>query len=269
MSRLKVDQLATLVLLGVLLAFTLTPLYFLVAVAMAPRSGGVAGFPVPQSLAHFETIVSGNRAFYPYLLDSLVIAGTSTIVCLLIALPSSYGLSRWKSNFSRALNVSIFSFRMIPPIIFVIPYYLFVSNANLLDTRFGIILPVTGVNLPLAVWIMTGFFDGIPISLDEAAAIDGASPLRIFVSIVAPLSSQGVLVTGVLVFIFAYIDYIFALTIGLSEVSTLPVYIASFQHEFRFFVSEMMATAIIGILPLLVLYTFVQPYFKKMSLAGA
>lgn len=271
MKTTAFSQMINVAVLVLLAAFTLLPLYFLVVVAVQPTGQGALGLELPRriSLEHFAGLFSGQKNLAPYLINSVAVAGGSTLLSLLIALPSSYGLSRWKSSLGRTVHISMFAFRMIPPIVLVIPYYLFLAKLGLLDTRIGLLLPTTAISLPLAVWILTGFFDGLPIELDEAAAIEGASPLRTFVSIAVPIASHGILVTAILVFIFAYMDYVFALAIGLSKVVTLPLYIAGLQNEYRFFVEEMMATALIGTLPILLLYGSVQRYMRRLALAGS
>jgi ABC-type glycerol-3-phosphate transport system permease component len=142
------------------------------------------------------------------------------------------------------------------------------TRSGLLDTKLAMILALLAQTLPLAVWTSKVFFDAIPIQLDEAARIDGAGPLRVFLRVILPLTAAGTAVTGVLTFLTAYIDYIFAATLTNQRAATLPLYIAGFKTEYRFYVGDMLAATVVGTLPMLALFILVQRHMKRVMLAG-
>ena len=247
------------------------PFYSLGILSLAPKDAPAVGLGLPSglSLNHYAEVLSGVQGLWPYVANSIIASGAATLLALAVALPCAHGLSRLqRSAVARTLYLGVFVLRMLPPITLVIPFFVFMSGAHLLDTRTGLVGALLAQLLPLAIWISKTFFDGVPISIDEAARIDGATPWQVFALVALPIVAAGVAVTAVLTFLTAYIDYVFAATLTNDHAMTLPVYIAGFKTEYRFYVGDMLAATVIGTLPMLVLFLFVQRHMKRMALAG-
>lgn len=159
--------------------------------------------------------------------------------------------------------------RILPPVAVVIPIYVMFQRLSLLDTRFGLIVAYTTVNLPIVVWLMRDYFRNISIELEESAAIDGASPYRIFWSIVLPLAKPGLAATGLLVLVFSWNEYLLALFLTSANAQTLPLSIAA-QNATRgpqwWYMSVLI---LIMITPVIVMAIALERYIAKGLLVGA
>lgn len=247
------------------------PLFSLVSVSLAPEGTAAIGlgFPEEVSLAHYSRVLGGVQSLWPYLGNSVLVSGLTTLVALGLALPCAYGLSRLHhSAAARTLYLGVFVLRMLPPITLVIPYFVLISRLRLLDTKAGLLLALLAPTLPLAIWTSKAFIDAIPVTLDEAARIDGAGLWQVFYRVVLPLAGNGVAVTAILTFLAAYIDYVFAVALTNRLALTLPVYIAGFKTEYRFYVGDMLAATVVGTLPMLGLFVVVQRHMRRVALAG-
>jgi multiple sugar transport system permease protein len=161
-----------------------------------------------------------------------------------------------------------FVLRGVPPVTLVIPYYLILSGAHLLDSLLGLTLALVPLALPFAVWTLRVFFDAIPEELEDAARVDGASAWQRFVLVVAPTVRQGIAATAVLSALLVYVDYILAVTLTGPSSMTYAVYITSFKQDYVTLVGPLAAATLIGTVPMIVLYALSQRYMQRMAIAG-
>jgi ABC-type glycerol-3-phosphate transport system permease component len=209
------------------------------------------------------------QSLWLYLKNSVIVSLLATLMAMFLALPCAYGLSRLQRYAAaRMLYLAVFVLRMLPPITLVIPYFVLIGKLRLLDTKLGLLYALLAPALPLAIWTSKTFFDAIPVTLDEAARIDGASAWEVFTRVALPLIGNGIAVTAILTFLTAYIDYIFAVTLTNHQALTLPVYIAGFKTEYRFYVGDMLAATLVGTLPMVGLFLIVQRHMRRVVLAG-
>lgn len=203
---------------------------------------------------------------WPYLLNSLIIAFSTCLISLAIVLPSSYTLSRYKHFLCKYILTSSMLFRTLPSAAIIIPVYILVKDLGLLGSYFGIILGHLTFSVPLGLWLMYGFFNQIPVSIEESALIDGASRSDIFSKIILPLSKPGVTACLLITFWFSYVDYIFAVTLGGAYTTPLPVKIAGFFSSSELVPPELYSIAaaygIISLIPSITLFIFIQKYFE-------
>jgi multiple sugar transport system permease protein len=169
------------------------------------------------------------RAFPRSFLNSMVIALATTLICVSLGSVSAYSLSRFvRRERQRLILLGLLATRMIPVVSVLIPIYLALQFIGLLDTLSGLIVVYSGLLLPFVIWILEGYFRDFPIELEEAAAVDGCSPLRAFVSIVLPLSRNGLFAAAAFVFISVWSDFIVGLTLTSSS-SAWPLSVALAQ----------------------------------------
>lgn len=135
------------------------------------------------------------------------------------------GKARWSVGNS-GLLVAILASRILPPVVTVLPIYYAVANLGLLDTRTTLVAVYTAVNMPIAIWLLIGFFDEIPVEVEEAAQLDGASRFRTFISIVVPMTKAGIFATVLLVFVFCWNEYLFSLYLTTDHALTMPPFLA-------------------------------------------
>lgn len=183
---------------------------------LAIDSGNTFGVGGASSYDSRETIV-----------DSLVIAIGATALTVLLGVSAAYSLSRMRFRGRQAYLNWVLSQRFMPPIAIIVPIVFMFHYVGLRDTRLGLILIDTLINLPLAVLLMKSFFDDVPVEVDEAAMIDGATRFQIFRKVVLPLVTGGVAATAVLCFIFSWTEFLLSLFLT-SSIRTLPVKISTF-----------------------------------------
>lgn len=247
------------------LVFFLGPFVWLVLTSVRPE-GQLTEVSLPSALsfASYEAAFHG-RPFARVLLNSLVVASVTTLFCLAVASLAAFALAKLELRGKGALLSASLAVSMFPPIATVSPLYLALKEVRLLDTPLGLVIPHTTFALPLALWVLTGFFREIPDELYRAARVDGCTPLSAFRKIMLPLAMPGVATTAILVFIFSWNEFLYALTFTSSPAHrTVPVAISLFAGEHAEPWGEIAAASVIATLPL-VLFTLA---FQRRIVAG-
>lgn len=190
----------------------------------------IASLPPPSSTCEQiardrNMVVAGPSKFVPRFLNSLIIAFSSTLLAVGLGTLAAYGFSRFKVPLADDLMFFILSTRMMPPIAVAIPIYLMYRELGLSDTKLGMILLYTAVNVSLAVWLLKGFIDEIPREYEEAAMIDGYTRLQAFRKVVLPQAATGIAATAIFCLIFAWNEYAFAVLLTSGEAQTTPPFI--------------------------------------------
>ncbi len=211
----------------------------------------------------------GDRDFGPYLLNSLLIAGGATLVSMVLASFAAYALARTNMRGREQIGMWILSLRMLPPISTVIPFYLILSRSALLDTYLGLLLVYLTFSLPIAIWMLQGFFSEIPRSIDEAAAADGAGPLTILFRFILPLAKGGIAVTTIFTFVFAWNEFLYAFLLTKERWVTLPVRLSSTITPFQTDWGYLTAGAMVSFLPLIIVVFLLQREMVRGVSLGA
>jgi multiple sugar transport system permease protein len=190
----------------------------------------VRSLPPPQGICEDITrargmVVAGPSNYIPRYINSLIIAFGSTVLSIVLGTASAYAFSRFKVPLKDDLMFFILSTRMMPPIAVAIPIYLMYRELGLSDTRLGMILLYTSVNVSLAVWLLKGFIDEIPKEYEEAAMIDGYTRLQAFWKVVLPQAVTGIVATAIFCLIFAWNEYAFAVLLTSGAAQTAPPFI--------------------------------------------
>jgi multiple sugar transport system permease protein len=256
--------------IGVLmLAVFLFPIYWMVNVSLQHSGGAVATpwIPLDFTLDGYSKALSDQGR---NLVTSLVIAIGSVVLSLVIAAPAAYALAHFRVRGAGVFLLGILISQMIPGIVVANALYSVYSDLGLLNTVWGLILADSGLGIPFAMLIMRAFMGSLPPALMEAAQVDGAGPIRVFWSIVLPLSRNALITAALFIFLFAWSDFLFALTLTTTE-DVRPVtlglytYIGSFVSDW----SSVMATAVMASLPAVVLLVVAQKYVAAGTTAGA
>ena len=205
-------------------------------------------------------------------ISSLVVTLVSSLVSLALGTLAAYGLSRFTFRAGPFGNTDITFFfisqRIITPVVLAIPYFLLLKTFRLLDTHAGLILIYIAMLLPIVVWIMVDFFNNISTELDEAALIDGCTPVGAFYKIILPECTPGLIVTGLLCFIFAWNDFFFAFTLTFADTQLLPVSIVALNSS-KVPWWSLSSSSLIAILPLVFLAIWLERYLTRGALLGA
>lgn len=252
------------------LAFFLGPVLWIAMTAFKSQRE-VFSFPpvfIPEQidLRHFRAILSGTggRA----LQDSFVVASMATGLSLLVGVPASYALSRFRIGGDH-LPLWILSIRMFPPVVAAIPLFLLYRQIGIIDTYLGLTLAYLTFNVPFVVWMMKGFFDDLPRELEDAARVDGANRWQAFTRIVLPLSVPGLVSTALLCFVFAWNEFLLALFLTRTNVVTLPVALSSLVGGHLTLWGQIGALAVVAILPVVILAVVLQRFVVRGLTLGA
>lgn len=188
--------------------------------------------PQQPTLDNYRELFT-RRPFGSYYANSFVIAALSSLLCVAAGALAADALCRARASLRRVITASLLVVAFFPPIVLLFPLYEMVRATGLVNHPWGLILPYAALNLPLSTWLLTGYFGQIPHELEEAAAIDGLTRLQTFVKVVLPLSSPALATTGLLAFIFAWNEFMFALTfMNLESSKTITVGVATLSGAF-------------------------------------
>ncbi len=224
------------------------------------------------SKVRFEFYVSAIRSYnlLHYVKNSIIVAGATTILCIIIGSMAAYALTRIRLRFRGAILLFILAISMFPQISIIGPVWRILRGMGWLNTYQGLIIPYVTITLPLTVWILASFFKEIPIEIEEAARIDGCGIVQTLYRIIIPLSAPGIFTAAILTFIHAWNEFFFALLImTIPEVQTLPVGIALFQGQYTMPWGEIAAASVIATLPLIFMVLFFQKRIVRGLTAGA
>jgi multiple sugar transport system permease protein len=200
-----------------------------------------------------------NYPFLRYLWNSTVVATITTVYTVFVAAFAAYAIARLQFKGKALILGVVLAVSMFPQIATISPIYMFVKKFGLTNSYLGLIIPYTTFALPLSIWLLVTFFRKIPFDLEEAAKIDGATPLQTYFKVILPLAVPGVFTTSILVFIAAWNEFLFALTINTAEkYKTVPVGIAMFQGQYTIPWGEISAATVIVTIPLVIMVLLFQ-----------
>jgi raffinose/stachyose/melibiose transport system permease protein len=228
---------------------------------------GILALPRDWTLDNYEQALAAGRLMQ-FGWNSVLVAVPTLVIVLLFGSMAAYVLSKVMPN---ALLYNYFVLGIITPVhVLLIPMFMLMRQLGLTNSLYSLIITYSALNLPLAVFILTGFMRSIPDALEEAAFIDGASRVRVFFSIILPISRPGLAVVGTLTFLGCWNEYLLALVlISARDVKTLPQGIASLRGEFVTDYGVLAAGLIISIIPVIVVYVLFQEQFIKGAVAGS
>ena len=255
---------------GVLVAATcavLYPVLWVVKMALSPSQGFAGGaLPIPTTVTfeNFAAVAStvtsdGSWLFARQLLNSLVVASATAVVGVSVAATAAWSLSRWRFPGRDAFISGFLLTQMFPSVLMAIPLYLLLDALHLLDSLSGLVLVYATTSVPFSIWNLKGYFDTIPVELEEAATLDGASRWTTFTKIILPLARPALAVTALFSFMTAWNEFILAATlIGDERAYTLPVVLNGYVGEFGAEWGKFSAAAMIVSIPVIALFFFLQ-----------
>ena len=213
----------------------------------------------------------GTDAFVRYFTNNVLVAAAATVVTTLTAVCAGYSLSRYPTRITRAISLGLLSTQMYPVIGIIIALYTVFHSLGLLNTRGGLTVALTAHSIPFCVWLIKGFLDDVPRSIEESARIDGAGRTAILFRIVVPLAKPGLLAIGLYTFMQAWDDFLFGITLIVSDdLRTLSAGISlRFLGEVAYDWGQVSAVSVIGLLPMAAGLLFFQRYMVQGLTAGA
>lgn len=257
------------VLITVTVVFMVFPFYWIANASFHPEAElfdiqNIRWFPDFSYVNNYVEIIQKKNFLY-YLLNSLLIASATTLISISVSSLAAFALARIRFKLSKYILGLVLGMSMFPAIAIISPLYLMVQKADLLNTYIALIFPYIAFTLPFSLWNLTAFFKELPKELDESADVDGATPFQTFYKILLPLVAPGMFTTAILVFIFAWNEFLFAVTfISKDLMKTMPVAIVGLPSEYNVPWGQISAAATISTIPLVILVLI----FQKRIIAG-
>lgn len=255
-------------LIVVVLAIMLFPFYWMVLTSLRSQVDNVSRVPVwwfTPTLENYQNVISRNN-FLDFTWNSFVIAALSTGVGLVLGLPAAYSIARFKQE---GLAIAILIARLTPYITYLVPWYLAFRALGLIDTYLALTLTHLIVGMPLIVWIMISFFEGVPQDLEEAAFVDGATRIGAFMRVILPLSTPGIVAASILAFIFSWNQFLFSLVLSGPNTRPVPVAVFNFISYGQIDFGGLGAAAVLITLPVIVLTLIIQRWIVTGLTMGA
>ena len=219
------------------------------------------------TLDNYVKLLVKDKFWLAYM-DSFIAASVSTLLALPLAAMAGFAFARYRTG-GNASRFFILATQMLPPVAIVLPVFTLFRMFDLTNSVTGLVIAYAAINLPFLTWILMGFFEGVPVELEWAAMVDGATAWRAFWKIVIPVSLPGLAAAAVLGFILAWNEFLFALVLTGPDTATIPVQLASLQSQNGVQIAEVSAGVVLGIVPLLIASRFIQRYLVRGLTFGA
>lgn len=251
-------------LIAIVLVGTLFPLVWMFSYSIKPRQFLVSIPPVLLFHPTFDSYVQvlQKPSYLSAYLNSLI-ASTSVLISLVIGSLAAYSYARFKTRRTEDVKFWILSTRMFPQVAVIIPIFLLMRVLNLLDTNVVLIIVYTCLNLPIVVWMMSGFFEEVPVAIEEAAMVDGCSRLEAFLKISLPLAAPGLVATAVFCFMLTWNEFLSALILTGGKARTLPVELSTYLGLFDIDWGALSAAGALAAAPVLVFGLLIKKYLVR------
>ncbi|HHY50240.1 MAG TPA: carbohydrate ABC transporter permease [Alphaproteobacteria bacterium] len=264
--------------LVIMLVYTVVPMAWMFLTSL--KTGFAAmqfppqWWPAEPTLMNYAKLLDPDNSvgqdFVRFFWNSMFVSAATTLLAVAVAVPAAYAFSRFRFPGRKFLFFSVLLRNMFPAVIFLVPLFILMRWLGLVNTHGSLILTYLTFGLPLAIWLLKGFYDNIPVQLEQAARIDGATRFQAFLLVVMPLSTPGIVATAIYSFIGAWNEYIYAYTfLTRNEQMTLPVGIQRFFSENSNDWPGLMAASFIMSVPVVVLFLVLQRYFVRALTEGA
>jgi sorbitol/mannitol transport system permease protein len=231
------------------------PIFWMVATSFKSENDAIAFPPkwlFTPTFENWRTAVFAGPVF-EFMANTAGITLGSTLLALALGIPAAYALAFYRTRRSDGIMLWMMSTRMLPPAGVIVPLFVLFRDLSLLDTHLGLILLFAGMNLPLVVWMITGFMEDVPFALIEAARLDGANLVQEFTKVLLPLLIPGLAATALLTLIFTWNEFFFAVNLTTRNASPLSVYVSTFKAaQGDLFVAKMSAAATAAVIPVLI-----------------
>ena len=260
------------VLVVLLMAFFLAPFAWMVIYSVYPPQvlqGGIPDLSPAQLTGSSFTRLLSDSSFLAPMANSAIVGLSTTIICLSVGSACAYAIARFRFKGRQTLLMAMMTVQAIPVIVLAVPLFILLRSVGLYDQLPGLIITYTAFILPLVIWMMVGFFEDLPPSLERAARIDGCNRFQIMYKIAFPLAAPGMAATAILAFITSWSDFFLAKVLTSSVAVTLPVKTAAFQGLFAMDYTSAATAGVITAVPVLILTLIAQKWIIKGLTEGA
>ena len=272
--RLVVEDAAIVAVTFVFLIFMVFPFLWVVLTSIRPDAEMFTRtlqiLPSRVTTEQYRALFASGSNFPRYILNSIFVCLVSTVLTVLISILAAYGFSRFVFAGRRKIIAGFAFSQLFPFVVLLLPLYIVFWRLNLVNRFTGLILAYVAITLPFCVYMLLGYFQSVPKSIDEAAVIDGCSTPRVIFSVVLPIAWPGIAATAVYAFVRSWNEYLFALTLMTDESrKTIPVGLANFFGQYTTDWGAVMSASVVATLPTLVFFLFMQRQLVSGLAAGA
>jgi multiple sugar transport system permease protein len=248
----------------------LFPIYWLFAMSLKTAEEIFAYPPVwwPSAVRFENYLVLFRDGDAKTIGNSLVIASISTVLAMFFGTLCAYSIARFRTG-GENFALWVLSNRMLPPIVIVFPVFLLYVKLGWVDTYLGLIILYTAFNLPYVIWMMRGYIQDVPLELEESALVDGCTRWGVFWKVVLPMARTGIFATAVFTFVFAWNEFLFALVLTRSNVTTFPVQVTHYFGGQSNFWAKIAAMSVLGTVPIFIAVATLQRYLVRGISLGA
>ncbi len=270
----KVFRVVTIALLSI---FTIIPIYVMVISGLKPLKdvqGTFSWWPETLTIQPYidmwETVPLAN-----YFVNSVIVSTVATVLSLIIAIFASYAISRYSFRGRSVFSTTVLSTQMLPGVLFLLPLFLIFVNINtnfglqLVGTRTGLIITYLTFSLPFSIWMLAGYFDGIPRELDEAAKVDGCGPMRALIKVILPTARPGLVAVAIYSFMTSWGEVLFASVMTTDANRTLAVGLQLYSTQTNVYWNQIMAASVVVSIPIVIGFLLLQKNFVAGLTAGA
>jgi multiple sugar transport system permease protein len=259
----------TAVIIAVILS--LAPIVYLLITSFKPAELTFSIPPVwifTPTLKNYTEVITGGE-FTKYFINSLMTALITTLIALLFGSFAAYGFARFRFRGAFWLRMSVLIPQMLPPITIIVPLYVLFNSIKLTDTIFALVISYLTFTIPLSIWMMIGFFEDVPVELEESAMIDGCTRFGALLRISFPLAAPGLAATAILSFLYCWNEFLYAVILTGRDARTLPVTITSFMTNKAILWGRIAASGSLILIPVLIFALLAQRYLIRGLSKGA
>lgn len=261
----------------VLTVFTAVPLYVMITSSMKPLSDVQGAFTWWPTNITFQPFIDmwSTVPLLSYFVNSVIVSTAATVLSLIIAVFAAYAVSRYRFKGRSLFTTTVLSTQMFPGVLFLLPLFLIFVNINqavgiqLVGTRWGLVITYLTFALPFAIWMLAGYFDGIPRELDEAAMVDGSGPMGALWHVVLPAAKPGLIAVAIYSFMTSWGEVLFASVMTTDENRTLAVGLQLYSTQTNVYWNQIMAASLVVSIPIVVAFLLLQRNFVAGLTAGA
>lgn len=250
---------------------SIAPILYLLITSFKPSELTFALPPVwifKPTLKNYQDVIMGGD-FIKYFMNSLVVALFTTFIALVLGSFAAYGFARFKFRGGFWMRMSVLIPQMLPPITVIVPLYVLFNGLKLIDTRAALIISYLTFTIPLAIWMMIGFFEDVPQDLEESAMIDGCTRFEAMLRVSVPLITPGLAATAILGFLYCWNEFLYAVILTGRNARTLPVTITSFMTNKAILWGRIAASGSLVLIPVLIFALIAQRYLIRGLSRGA
>jgi multiple sugar transport system permease protein len=259
--------------LVVFVVWTLAPVIWMLISSLLTQ---IALTSVPPDLSlgqftldNYRGVLATGQSLLPALRNSLIVALLTTGIALVLGSAAAYAIARLSLPGGNTILLMVLATQMFPGIVIIIPLFLVLSRLGLIDTYAGLVVVYLSFVLPIVIWVLKGFFEAIPLELEKAAAIDGATAWQTFTRIVLPISLPPLFASGIFAFIESWNEFMFAIILTRLNTKTVPIAISEFAGQYQTAVGQMVAAAALACLPVIMLAIVFRKYILMGFAEGA